>query len=322
MPNNILYCPLINPVKFYEVGLAFPDKYQTKHFDDFGFKDRLYPWQQPEEEVRIWQTTDIVYIQVTANFSPVVLELVDMDDNPLIQLPANITLANIYVDGAYIYQFSMSLAGLATGCYRFRIIAGPDGEFQKVYRSDKHFISAEPIANTMLIEYQDGKDYHQDVLFVTGIKFQMRMFASFNFLDPGRDDEYMRDQRNNGLLLSSFTKRQWPVQFGNEFGCTDDEIDLLNRIWSCSNVELDNKLFGVTDDSKFEFTAVDEMYYPKRGVRLLVEEGINRNSSVFSLTLDTTKKIISVINVDNKVFGDMANSGSANTVPVHNITVE
>ena len=303
--------------------MTFPDKYQTRHFDDVGFKERLYPWQQPEEEVRIWQTTDIVYIQVTANFSPVTLELVDEYDNPLIQLPANITLANIYVPGAYIYQFSMSLAGLATGCYRFRLVAGPEGEFQKIYKSGCHFISDEPIASTMLIEYRDDKDYHQDVLFITGIKYQVRMFASFDFLDPGRDDEYMRDQRNNGLLLNSSTKRQWPVHFGNEFGCTDEEIDLLNRIWSCNTVALDDKLFGVTDDSKFEFTVIGEgTEYPKRGVMLVVEEGINRNSSIFAVGIDPTKKIIANINIDNTVFGDTGNSGSANTTPVHNITVE
>jgi hypothetical protein len=118
-------------------------------------------------------------------------------------------------------------------------------------------------------------------------------------------------------LLNSRTLRQWPVTFGDERGLPDDIIDLLNRIWSCDNVLIDNKSFGIADDSKFEF--VGEEGYPMRGVKLTVEEGINRNSKLFTINSDPNKKIITTIIVDAKVFGDTSNQGNNNVVPVINI---
>ncbi|RYY14474.1 MAG: hypothetical protein EOO04_30155 [Chitinophagaceae bacterium] len=299
--------------------MAIPPIFQTKHFDDFKFEQRLLPWQEQERYERIWQTTDIVNLQFTASFSPITVQLLDENDDIVLALPALVGLPNIYVPGAYLFSVNMSLATVNTGCYHFRIIAGPAGPTQKTYTSGCHYVSQDPIPQSILIEYFHSM-YHEDVIFETGIKFQCRMFGHIGFLDPGRNDEFFRDQRYNPGLLNSRTVRQWPVFFGNEFGLADDDIDLLNRIWSCDNVFLDNKAFGVSDNSKFEFT--EEEYFPKRGVTITVEEGINRASKIFALNLDTSKKIMASVNVESTVFGDTSNSGSSNTVPVHNITVE
>lgn len=317
--DNILYVPFINPVKFYDETLT--TNFNTKHFDDYKFEKRQLPWDSQECWEQVWQTTDIVNLQFASTFNPITVQLLDSDDNIVSQLPSIMGLPNMFLDNTWSFQVSFSLGDLSlqTGCYRFRIIAGPEGEYQKVFTSGCQFISSDKINETFLTEYWNST-YHEDVIFETGIKFQYRSFGHIGFLSPGRNDEFYRDQRYNPTLLSSKTNRQWPVFYGNEYGLPDDAVDLINRIWSCDNVLIDGKSFGVSDNSKLEFTGED--YYPKRGVKILVEEGINRNSKIFAIATDPNKKIVANIFVDSRVFGDTSNQGSSNVVPVHNIEVE
>lgn len=317
MADNFLYVPFVNPVRFYETTRADVSKYFTRHFDEWMFTERFLDWQQPEDFAQIWQVDDIIVLQFESTFDPILVKLLDSGGNPVITLPALIGLPNAYYPSTFSFEVAMSLAGLTTGCYYLQVELGSAGPDQKILISTRQFISSEPIRNSIILEYWNSK-FHEDVMFETGVKFQYRMFGHFGFLDPGKKDEFYRDQRYNPALLNSRTLRVFPLYFGDEYGIPDDAIDLLNRIWSCDNVLVDNKPFGAAESSKFEFTEIDSAY-PKRGVKLNVEEGINRNSRVFAITTDTTKKLITTIIVEAKVFGDTSNQGSTNTVPVTNI---
>ena len=316
MADNFLYIPFVNPIRFYEVGVTALPKYNVKQFDDYRFEDRLLPWQSTELYEQVWQVDDIINLQFESTFDPIIISLVNDAGTAVITLPALIGLANKFLPNTFSFEVAMALSSAPAGCYQVKIVAGT-GSSQKTYLSGHQYISSMPIANSLCLEYYNSR-FHQDVVFETGIKFQYRIFGHLGFLDPGRKDELYRDERWNPALLNSRTTRQFPVFFGNERGITDDEIDLLNRIWSCDNVTIDKKAFGIADNGKFEFTG--ETDYSKRGLKLLLEEGINRNSRAFTITADTTKKLVTTIIVDASVFGDTSNQGSANTVPVYNIT--
>jgi hypothetical protein len=314
--TNQFYIPFINPVKFYDVGATFLNKYHTKHLDDAKFEDRLLPWQSDEVYEQIWQTDDIIYLQFESTFSPIVVELIDELGASIITLPALIGLPNKFIPGLFSFEVGLSLGGVTTGCYKIKITAGISGPNLKTFISGEQYISSTPLQNSLLIEYYNSR-YHQDIIFETGIKFQFRCFGYLGFMDPGRSDVMYRDEKYNPSLLNSHIIRQWPVFFGNERGLPDETIDLVNRIWSCDNVKIDNKNFSIADGSKLEFTT--ESDYPMRGLKLTVEEGINRNSKIFDVTIDPNKKLVTSIIVEAKVFGDLSNQGSLNTVPVYNI---
>lgn len=317
MADNFLYIPFINPVKFFDVDQEDLPKYFTKHFDEWEFPERLYDWQQPEDYVQIWQTTDIIPLQFESTFDPIIVKLLNSDGIAIITLPALIGLPNKFYPNTFSFEVAMSLADLPTGCYRLQITAGAAGPTQKTFLSNKQYISSIQIENSLCLEYWNSR-FHEDVVFETGIKFQFRVHGYFGLLDPGRKDEQYRDEKYNPTILNSRTFRQWPVHFGDEFGLPDDIIDLLNRIWSCDNVLIDSKSFGISDGGKFEFIEIDT--YPKRGVKLIVEEGINRNSKIFKIDTDPNKKLMHSIMVDKKVFGNTGTQNSDDTVPV--ITAE
>lgn len=318
MDSNFLYIPELNPVIFYDVARSNLPKYFTKHFEEFMFTERLYQWQQRENYIQVWQTTDIINLQFESTFDPIIVKLVDKYGIARITLPALIGLPNVYLPNTFSFEVNMSLGDVAKGCYYLMIEAG-SGVNKKTLISDRMYISDTQIKNTICLEYWNSR-FHKDVVFETGIKFQMRVHGHFGFLDKQRSDEMYKDQKFTSTLLNSKSAKRWKVYFGDSYGIPDDIINMIDEIWSCDNVLIDGKPFCIADGGKFEY--VDSEYYPKRGLSLDVEEGINRNSRVFGIDIDSNKKLVTSIIVDARVFGDTSNQGSSNTVPVYNISNE
>lgn len=322
MASNQFFIPELNPVPFYKTTRENLPKYFTKFLGDFLFKERLYAWQQKDDYLQIWQTTDIINLQFESTFDPIIVKLVDENGYAVITLPALIGMPNKYLPGTYAFEVSMSLADLPTGFYYLQIELGNAGPQQVILISDTQYISSEQIENSLLMEYFNSR-FHNDVIFETGIKFQYRVFGNFGFLDKARADEIYRDEKYTSTLLTSKSAKQWPVNFGDEFGLPDEAINLIDEIWSCDNVSIDGNLFGIADGTKPEYTTIEsDNIYPKRGMKVTVEAGINRNSKIFAIDTDTSKKLITSIIVDAKVFGDLSNQGSSNTIPVYNIQNE
>ena len=320
--DNSISIPELNPIIFYETFRENLPKYFTKFLGDFMFRERQYAWQQRSDYVQVWQTTDIINLQFSSMFDPIIVKLVDENGDVVITLPALIGLPNKFIPNTFSFEVNMSLADLPTGYYCLLLELGSEGPLQKILISDCQFISSEQIENTLLLEYFNSR-FRGDVIFETGIKFQFRVFGNFGFLDKARKDEVYRDEKYTSTLLNSKSAKQWPVNFGDEYGLPDEVINLLDEIWSCDNVSIDGKPFGIADGSKPEYTTIEsEGIYPKRGMKVTVESGFNRNSKVFSLDTDVTKKLTSSIMVDAQVFGDVSNQGSSNTVPVYNVVNE
>jgi hypothetical protein len=316
--TNYIHIPLLNPVKFYEADPAELAKYFTRHFDVFPFRDRnQQPWNTGGEKYQqFFQTQDIIALQFEATFDPIVVRLLDLNGVAVITLPALIGLPHKTLPNTYSFEVEMSLATVPRGCYLLELVAG-SGETARTFVSEPFSVYDEQVENSLVLEYWNSR-YHADVMFESGIKFQYRLPGYIGRLTPSRKDEFYRDEPYNNVLLNSKTPRQFQVFFGDEFGIPDDVIDLLNRIWSCNNVLIDGKPFGIADGAQFELQ--EETNYRMRGCTLLVEEGLNRNSVVYGIDVDPNKKLVYGIMVDRKVFGDLANQGSGNTVPIFKVT--
>lgn len=320
--DNILFIPELNPVSFYRTTRQNIPAYFTKYIGDFFFEERLYAWQDPKSFAQIWQTTDIINLQFISSFDPIIIKLVNNNGHPVITLPALIGLPDKFMPGMFAFEVNMSLANLPAGCYFLQAELGAAGPQQEVLISPQMLIVDDVIDNSILLEYYNST-FHNDIIFETGIKFQYRCFGHFGFLNKARKDDVYRDEKYTSTLLNSKAAKQWPLYFGDEYGLPDEAINLIDEIWSCDHVNVDGKLFSISGDSEPEYITVDDSNeYPKRGLKLTVEEGINRNSRIFSMAKDVTKKFAATVIVDAAVFGDTSNQGSANTVPVLNVEIE
>lgn len=305
-----IYIPKINPLKWVEVGATANPKYHTKHLDTAFFEDRAQPWDQREYRCQVWQTTDIIPQQFASNFAPVLVKLISEEG----QVITSAVAVNAYPwrnsAGFSSYEVFISLAGLDTGHYYGEMVLGT-GSDTKTLRSNDFYISDTPLTNTILLEYSHF-EHHEDVMFETGITFQWRTAGYISKLLPGMAQEIYTDQRQNPVSLSAVPFNQFEVYFNSEFGATDDDLDLLNRIHTCSYVAYDGKQFTAMDGGKFEFIEAEGSR--KRGFKLKVQPTINRPSLAVGLDLNPNKKIVVLLNVDGQTFGDL--SGQGNTVPI------
>lgn len=318
MADNLIYFPEVNPVIFYDSARANLPIYFTRFMDKWMFSERIMDWQHREEFSDIWQTTDIIRLQFEANFDPIIVKLLDSNGNAAITLPALIGLPNSKIPGLFSFEVEMSLAGVTEGCYILQVTAGT-GPGTKIFYSNVQSIFESQIRNSILLEYWDSKSFYKDVIWKTGIRFQKRIFGHLGFLEKPRKDILYHDDRNNPQMLNSTATKQWPLFCGDEFGIPDDLFNLIDEIWGLDNVLIDGKPFGISDGGKVEFLDIGDGEYPKRGIKYTVEEGINRNSRIFAVDTDTTKKIMANIIVEGKVFGDLSNQGSSDAVPIANI---
>jgi len=317
--DNILYSPELNPVIFFDEDRATTDEFQTPHFEDFPFAERGQEWYQSGAFKQLWQTTDIIELQFSSQFDPIIISLLNEHDVEVITLPALIGLPNIYYPNTWSFEVSMSLAGLPTGCYRMKRTLGAAGPSQVIQYSPYMYISSTPIPGTIWVKYWHSR-FHKDVIFETGKQFGIRVKGWIDYDRQGRKlkQELYRDERYNQTVLNSKSAKNIPVYFGDEFGLPTDILNILEQVFECDHVEIDNKPFGMAEGATLEY--IDIEGYRMRGLNTIIEPGINRSSRITTVTTDPTKKLTYGIMVDKKVFGDTSNQGSGNTVPI--LTVE
>ena len=317
MADNILYDPELNPIIWYEEDRAVTDQFQTPHFEDFPFNERGQDWLQSYPFSRVWQTTDIIELQFTSQFDPIIVSLLNSNGEEVITLPALIGLPNLDYPNTWIFEVSMSLAGLPEGCYRLKRLLGNSPD-QKTQYSDWMYI-ADLIPGTIFIKYWHSR-FYKDVVFESGKQFGMRVFGWIDYDRQGRKNkqEVYRDERYNNTILNSKSAKNIPLYLGDEFGQPTDVCNILELAFECDHVEIDDKPFGIAEGASIEYFDIEG--YRLRGMHTVIEPGVNRYSRITTVTTNSNKKLTYGIMVDRKAFGDTSNQGSGNTVPI--LTVE
>lgn len=307
---NTLYIPRLNPIKFYDQLQVANAAYQSKYLDDYPFREQIEPWQERTKYPQKWQTSDTIPLQVESDFSPLQLDVINRYGNVVTSLVADQIIANKYIPGAYVYEWTLSLAAFEEGCYQFRITNGNLNELNML--SDVQDVRVlQP--NTKYIQYRNSQ-FLGDVIFETGITFNFRVEASFGFLNPGVKMEAYEDQKLNPTVLSARAFRVWPLVIGGSAGVPDWVIDLVNLIWCCNEVAIDGKLFARHGDAELAFD--EEEDYPMRAVTIELQEGLNRSSKIVNPELNTNLKLVVIGNIDTMFFGDLSANSSSNLVPV------
>ncbi|MGL6147792.1 MAG: hypothetical protein ACRC1V_04875, partial [Plesiomonas sp.] len=137
--GNQIFIPKLNPLKWVDVGAVANPKYHSKHLENYFFSDRRQPWQQRECHCQVWQTTDIINLQFSSNFAPVVVQLIDGYGNVVSSAVAVNSYPFRNSPGWNAYEVSFSLAGLSTGGYLAKMLLGT-GVGAKVLQSNTFFV--------------------------------------------------------------------------------------------------------------------------------------------------------------------------------------
>lgn len=308
---NIIYIPLLNPIKFVELDPVQLPQYLTKHFDDYWLSEQLQDYETIISFKKKYQTSDTIYLQFESNFASIQMQVIDCEQTVLLTQAATQVRANKYMAGYYVYEITLSLAAFtAIEAIWLKLSLGLGNKFM----ISEPIALAETWPGTVLFQYSNSK-YHGDVIFETGIVFGFRCEAQIRRLDPGSERTAYRDQKLNPSTLKVRPFRAWELGIGHRTGIPDWVIDKMNWIWSCDNVLCDGKSFAVLEDSKFEDKEIHPQY-PLRHWTLNIQEGINRASKIVGVDIDSSKKLLIVYQIDGTVFGDLSLQAGSNLVPI------
>ena len=308
---NIIYIPILNPIKFVEIDPVQLPQYLTKHIDDYWASEQLQDYETVVSVKQKYQTSDTIYLQFESNFAAIQMAVINCDQTVLLTQSATQVRANIYMPGYYVYEITLSLASFPEGSIWLKLNLGLGSKFM----ISEPIEIAETWPGTVLFQYNNSK-YHGDVIFETGIVFGFRCEAVIRRLDPGSERTAYRDQKLNPSTLKVRPFRAWELDIGHRSGVPDWIIDKMNWIWSCDNVLCDGKSFAVLEDSKFEDKEIHPQY-PLRHWTLQIQEGINRASKIVGVDVDSNKKLLLVYQIGGTVFGDLSTQAGSNLVPVY-----
>lgn len=322
MANNI-QIPVLNPVKLFVENYSKPAKYNTKHFDDYAFREQLYPWQQGERYFQKFQTTDLILNHVISNYGPVSCKLIDCSRNTIVTGTVTTITSNYYQLPDVVYRLFVDLSTVPNGVYFLNVLIGVGG-------SEVSLIS-EPIQigvfpNTALFEYSNTTNKGgivfekgtvvQDsggglILLQDGEVLALRVEAGLVDYQPGSNDTVFEDQSADLVTLNSQTFRSWKLVLGDAKGIPDYMIDRAKEVFACDTVLIDGKQFTKSEGAKWEPNG--DRTYAKRGWTIEVREAHNRDGLTISngIPLDQSVSVLYV--VDPQLFGK---TGEENIIKV------
>lgn len=306
--SNYIYIPILNPVHFRQIEPVQLPQYNSRQYGEYHFVDTIQPWEAPVRYAQKVQRTDILYFQFISNFDPIHLQVVDCRGTVKIEVTCIQKLQNIKMPGYYAYECAIAWSSLPDGRYFINIVTGSTIELVS-----EPIELSETFENTLLFLYFHTR-FHEDVIFETGIKFNLRVEGSFGRLTVGSKDQLYEDQKFNTTVLSSKPYTGFKLSIGGVRGFPDWCVEKMNYIWSCNNVFIDGVSYSKISEGAFSLK--EEENYPMRAIEMEVRYGVNRGSFVHNPSLNTNNRLGVVYNIDySRVFGQIP-SGSNNIISI------
>lgn len=281
MATNVLYEPILNPLKFQPLNPQVIPQYVSRFMDDWNFRRTIQPWQQPTCFKQVWQRSDAIRLQYTSNFLPITLKLRDRDGIVVLTQSFITKQQNELQPTFYIRQVDIDLAPFPAGFYFWeRIAAGVStftDPFELVEGPDTDALYLEDPNPTLYLEYSHYEP-HGGILFQAPFFPTMRVPGILKYKGTEADDTIYKDQNLSATLLRSVPFRVWTFILGGVGGVPPWLADKVARILGCSSLKIDGRLFTKNEGAKFEAAELED--YPMGGWSIDLVEKLNRDSII------------------------------------------
>lgn len=304
MANTVIY-PAINPLQFYKQVPDTDSRYNSRLFDNWYFSDTILPWEQRVEWHQPWQRSDVLHLQLFANYGPINLKLYKEDGTLVGTIPFDQIMVNFNDPNLYIYEVDVNMSSYDEGCYYFTITFG--SPVSLTFQSELIILS-DNLESTVLLEYSHPS-FREDMIFETGIQPKMRIPAVLKFKGPASKNTVYEDQPLNLTVIRSLSYRVFTLDIGAGKGIPDYMADKIDRILGCRTLLIDGVAYTKMGDS-IEPAAIED--YPLRGWRIDMRPSVNRASAHYENDVPQGRQVSVMINVDSKGFG--TDTGGSETV--------
>lgn len=323
MPTAILEISKLCAFKFYE-STATPGR----HFDDDWAHVQIMDHERKVRYYQKCQKSDIYVIQAISTFQPV-FRLRSCGGGIEPTTEGNLTLITTDpISNAGLYEGTIDLSGVVDGYYYPTIEAS--------FLDVKFVAIAEPIwvkaahANTSVFRFtntlndfgvvfsgttQGGQPYNPSFIF--------RCEAAVMDYEPDGERSSYRDQVLDTTTLSATPARKFKLNVGDAPGVAPWVVDLLNRIYACDKVEIDNLGAGKflqydrPEGAKWEVTRAKG--YPLIGASVDLVESRNRSSLQLASEVIPGGGIVVTWDIETDAFGTPNAPASTNPVQIETI---
>lgn len=300
---NTINIPHINPLKLVQKNVSANPKYNFKHLDAALYPEQLLNFQQRNNYLQKFQTTESIVIQFNSTFGPFACRLVNCDNDVIATGTVTQITTDYYVAPTYAYKAVLDLATVPDGVYQFELLVGSGGS-QVIFESEEILVKEKHI-NSMCFEYTNSTNDF-GAIFQNGETFTFRVEAILREFSPGSNDVVFEDEPANLIKLSSSPFRTFKLSVGAAQGVPDWVADKLNRIFGCDTVLLDGKAFTRNEGAKLE--ANGETNSALRGWSLELRESKAREGVTVENNIPQDNSIVVIYNIEDSFFGDLGNN--------------
>lgn len=301
---NTLYDSYINPVKFHKLDNVQLSNYVSRFMDDWAFRRTIQPWEEKICFYQPWLQADAVKIQYTSNFNPIVLRMYDRN-GLLVHTQSFTTHQQNELDPLFfLRQISVSLAGFDPGKYFFtRDLLGEiqySEPFEILDAEDSGLICLEDQDPTLYIEFSHYEPY-QGIKFFSPFEGALRVPAILKYKATGSKDNVYEDQLLNQTMINARPFRLFDFILGGNRGVPPWLIDKVSRIFGCSTLQIDGRLYTKGEGAGFEPVLLEN--YPAAGWSIELREKLNRDSIITENDNIIEGIAAAALLIDNKGFG-------------------
>lgn len=240
--------PYLNPIQLVQYG----HPYNKRFFQSMADFEDAASYAQP------WNKDDRIYFQfVTDTYSfSLNCTLIDTEGADVI---SPVLSFGYYLGSLYYYQYYFNLDGLSDGYYyiKLEITGGINAVF---YSEPIHVLESHD--DTTLIKYaHDLNEFGIRFVDSSGdpvVIFQKRIHGGFlteHFTPSSKDTVYTNENYDVTMVKSiPYVTRKLTV--GSPRGVPNWVIDKVNRIFSCADVEINNRFWCKVDGAKWESSRI------------------------------------------------------------------
>lgn len=289
---SFLNIPFLNSIKFVP-STSTP----RNGFDDRWMYEQIKSFETKVNYYQKWQIGDSTPVQVESTILPADLEIHDCSglkkSIPFVKTADGADL------GTNIYEAVVSLDDLPVNKIYYAYIKATYGDvtFEAI---------SEPIRlqtswpGTLNFAYKNSVN-NWGVAFTTGIEFNFRCEAGIMDFNPDSEDWTYISQIYDVKELTGTPFRAFKLYIGDEKGVAPWVLDLLNRIFMCDHVEIENMGYAKNSGAKWEINRVKP--WPLYGGSLEIIPSKNASGLQFISDEDITAGLVVAYDIDTNFFG-------------------
>lgn len=294
----------LNPIKFVTSG--------SDRIDDNFEADLVNVYQSPQCYLQKWQFGDVGRVQILSDYE-FTFKVLDLDTGAEIaELIPALKASQIVGESFQVYEVEIDFEALGAGVYYCKIEYNDTFE-DKIVLSEP-FEVAETWPGTLKFDFVNSEN-NFDVVFETGIDFQIRVEGVIADFSPESDDLIYNDMLRNATLLNSVPFRSFVLYVGGAPGVPVWMADKINRVMSCDSVKIDGANYEKKQGAGWEVKRADEYQFVGLNIEIVpAENRFNRRLKIPGSgggggTGGTTQNTMQKVDDFNDVAGSLTISG-------------